>query len=196
MSYTKNINLNEDDLDDDQKTCETQLGYFKRTQQAQLLDVWIDGTIREPAYYRQVCQAIQDSSEGDIIRFHINSPGGRLDSLQSLLSSIWKTEATTEAHIEGAAHSAASMLALNCDAIYVSPVAEMLCHYVRFGTEGKAADIRGYVTHIENTKEKLFRETYKDFLNDEEIARCLDGYEMWLDSETYRDWETDRKSVV
>lgn len=175
---------NEDELEDNPSVfSDNQLGYFRKTRTNQCLDIFIDGPFREPQYYRQVCQAIQNTGEGDLIRFHINSDGGRLDSLQSILSSIWNTDATTEAHLEGACHSAASLLAMNCDSVYVSPVSEMLCHHVRYGTAGKAADIRGYVEHVSKMTEKLFRESYRNFLSDEEIDKCIAGYEMWLDSE-------------
>lgn len=181
--YNNKVIKSSDEEDEDNLQAQDQLGYFRKVQTASLLDIYIDGPFREPAYYRQVCQAIQDTDEGDIVRFHINSGGGRLDALQSILSSIWKTSAATEAHLEGAAHSAASLLAMNCDSVYVSPIAEMLCHFIQFGTAGKAADIRNYVDHAGKIGEKLFRESYDLFLSEEEIEKCLNGYELWLDSE-------------
>ena len=175
--------LHDDDSDVDIKLPEGQLGYYKKTRAVQLLEIPIDEEIKGPSYYRSITQAIRDSSEGDIIQFNICSPGGRLDGLMTILSATWKTEAQTEAHLDGFCDSAASMLALHCDSIFVSPLASMLVHNVAYGIGGKAADIKAHVDHFNAFSEKFFRETYKYFLSEEEIDKCLEGYQLYLDAE-------------
>lgn len=173
-----------DDDEDDEVSRSPSLGYFRKTQTSSLIEIPIDEEIKGPSYYRNVAQAIRDSDEGDLIRFLICSPGGRLDGLMSLLSSIWKTDATTEAHIEGFADSAASMLSMHCDNVYVSPMASMLVHSTSYGTGfQKAADIHQQVQHFNNYSETFFRDTYQYFLTDEEIQKCLDGYQLYLNAE-------------
>lgn len=180
---TKEIKLHLDD-EDEESFLPNQLSFFKQQQTASKLIIPIDQDIREPSYYRGVVQAILDTSEGDVIEFHINSPGGNLSGLQSLLSAIWGTEAETIARISGDCSSAASMLALHCSSVYVSPIATMLVHQVSYSTgHSKNADIKNLVDHISSYSEKLFRETYDLFLSEEEIAKCLDGYQLYLDSE-------------
>lgn len=159
------------------------LGYFTRFKQNVCLTVPIDEGFQEAKYYRAVAKAIADTSEGDQIEFEISSPGGLLNGLLALLTSMAKTDATTVAHINGECHSAASMLALNCDAIYVSPYATMLVHFLQFGAAGKATDVRSQVEHIYETSQKLFRETYEHFLTSDEIQKCIDGLELWLSAE-------------
>lgn len=94
-----------------------------------------------------------------------------------------RTEAVKVAHINSDCHSAASMLALSCDQIFVSPYASMLVHHLSYGSAGKAADVRAYVNHIHGTGEKLFRETYELFLTEDEIEKVLAGFELWLDAD-------------
>ncbi len=172
----------EDDEDDD---CGGKgLGYFVKTQVNELIEIPIDEGIMSPSYYRNVTQAVRDAGEGDVIRFIVNSPGGRLDGLMSLLSNMLKTDAVTEAHIDGFVDSAASMLSMHCDNIYVSPYASMLVHHVAYGIGmNKAADIHQHVTYFNAYSEQFFRDTYQHFLTDEEIQKCLDGYQLYLNAE-------------
>lgn len=159
------------------------LGYFTRYKQNVCLTIPVDEGFQEAKYYRPVAKAIADTTEGDQIEFEISSPGGLLNGLLALLTAMAKTDATTVAHINGECHSAASMLALNCDAIYVSPYATMLVHFLQFGASGKATDVRSQVEHIYDTSQKLFRETYEYFLTPDEIQKCIDGLELWLSAE-------------
>lgn len=159
------------------------LTFFKRTKELTNLSIPIDEGVREPKYYRQAVQAISSTGEDDVIEFEINSGGGRMDGLIALLTAMEKTDALTVANINGECHSAASMLALSCDNVYVSPYATMLCHHVSYGTQGKAYEVKLHVNHIQNTCEKFFREIYNLFLTEEEIENCINGYQLWLDSE-------------
>lgn len=181
--FNNTIRVSEDDEDDDDTVRSPSLGYFRKTQTSSLIEIPIDEEVKGPSYYRNVAQAIRDSDEGDLIRFFICSPGGRLDGLMSLLSSMWKTDATTEAHIEGFCDSASSMLAMHCDNVYVSPMASMLVHQVQYGVGGKSADIQAHVAHFTNYSETFFRDTYQYFLTDEEIQKCIDGYQLYLNAE-------------
>lgn len=179
ISVKSKVSEDEYDVDDSCKVKPT-LGYFRQAHQVVCIDVYIDESVYGPEYYRSVVHAIRNSTENDLIRFRINSNGGDLQGLQSLLSAIWSTDAITEAYIDGSCHSAASLLALNCDNIYVSPVAEMLCHHVRFGTGGKMVDVRGYLDHVAKLSEELLRNTYKDFLSDVELNDIINGKELYL----------------
>ena len=148
------------------------------------MTVHIDEEIREPSYYRQVVQGIENLSEGDQLTFNIASPGGRLDGLEVVLSAIKNTDVVVIANIAGSCHSAASILALNCDVIYVSPHASMLVHFVSFGSVGASNHVLKQAEHTKKVSEKLFRETYEYFLTEEEIEKCIeDDYQLWLTSE-------------
>ena len=168
--------------DDDEFKKELYLGFFADTQQQTCITVPIDGNIEAPMFYRQVVNAINNTSEQDVIEFEINSGGGRLDGLCSLLSAMKRTSAEKIALINGDCHSAASMLALACDAAVVSPYASMLVHNASGGTLGKIADMRGQLEHLNNFTDELFRDTYKLFLSEEEIEDCLGGKELWLNA--------------
>ena len=143
----------------------------------------IDEVVQEASYYRNVAHAVSMAGEDDVVKYRFNSPGGLLDGMVALLHSTVSTSATTVAEIVGECHSAASILALHCDEIFVGPYASMLCHSVRYGYAGKSADVEAHVKHTSKTTEKLMRETYTGFLSEEEIEDLLKGRELYLDSD-------------
>lgn len=142
----------------------------------------IDEVVQEASYYRNVAHAVSSATGDDVVKYRINSPGGRLDGLIALLHATVGTQATVVAEIVGECHSAASILALHCDEILVGPYASMLCHSVRYGYVGKGADVEAHVKHASKTTEKLMRETYTGFLSEEEIEDLLKGRELYLDA--------------
>lgn len=161
-----------------------ELGYFQKVIPTTILTVPIDEPIRESRYYRQVVSGISELDEGDELHFKISSPGGLLTGLETMLSAVKQSPATSIAFIDGECHSAASILALNCDAVAVSEYASMLCHFVSFGVAGPSNHIQKHSEHVRKTSEKLFRNTYKYFLTEEEITKCVeDDYQLWLDAD-------------
>lgn len=178
----KNQNLDEDEEDGENLNSNI-LGFYKKFKQNTFMQIPIDEDIKGPMYYRGVTQAIGELGQGDVIRFDINSPGGQLSGLVSLLTAIDETEAHVIANIVGAASSAASVLALHCDEIYVSDYASMLVHNASYAVGGKAADIHGYVLHLNKISEKMLKDTYKYFLTPEEIDRVILGADFWFNAE-------------
>lgn len=170
----------DDEEDEIMQSGDKYLGYFTRVKTLTCITVPIDEGVREAVYYRQVAKAIAELGDQDQVEFEISSPGGYLDGLVSILTAMEKTNATTVAHINGECHSAASMLAMSCDVVYVSPYASMLVHFVNFGASGKGTDVLSKVLHVHETCVKLFKDTYRHFLTEDEIIDCINGNELWL----------------
>jgi len=156
------------------------LDHAERSIQLTQMTVYIDEGFREPKYYRRVADRIAGLGSNDEVKFIINSPGGRLDGLVTLLDALQQTDANSVAIISGEAHSAASILALNCNQVYVSDYSTMLVHNVSFGAVGKGSDVRDQVKHTLDFSERIFRQTYTGFLSEDEIDQVLNGKEIWL----------------
>lgn len=171
--------------DDTEEDCDSegQLGYFVSSQSFNNYTVPIDGSFKEPSYYRGVIQMLMHATENDTAAFLINSPGGMLSGLLSLLEGVNMTEANTVALLVGNVSSAASMFALHCNEVYVGENATMLCHNVSYGTAGKGSDVLAHVQHTSSTANKLLRKTYKYFLTEDEIDAMIDGKEIYLESD-------------
>lgn len=160
------------------------LGFSVKIKQMHNFLVHINEEIKSPDYYSKVFDLLLEANEEDCVSFFIASPGGRVDGLNVLLEGLRMTEAYTVAILIGEAHSAASILALNCDEVIPTQSAEMLVHSCRFGTSGKAADIAAQTAHTLKTTEKLARQTYgQGFLTEDELSQMLDGKEFYFDSE-------------
>ena len=173
----------QDDDDGDFVGSKTTLGYFIKQKVATQYTVTIDEAFTEPSYYRGVVSMLMGASEEDTVIFLINSPGGRLSGLLTLLEGVNMTDATTLAVLVGECSSAASMFALHCDQVFVSENATMLCHNVSYGTNGKGSDVLAHVNHVAKTSEKLLRSTYLNFLSEKEVLELLNGQEIYLDSD-------------
>lgn len=182
-TLNKKLSL-EDDFEEDEILHEKYLSFACSQQVSNTITVAIDEPIRDSNYYRYVAQAIEALTEDDFVRFEIASPGGLLSGLETLLSALVKTDAISIACINSNCHSAASILALNCDEILVTPYASMLVHYVTFGVSGPSNHVFKHSTHLQKISERLFRETYQGFLTDAEIASCInDDLQIWLDAD-------------
>lgn len=168
---------------DDDDTPSGSLGFYTKQLAISRVTVPLDEEIKAPSYYRHVVQGISDLTSNDSVVFRINSNGGNAEGMISILTAITATDALCKAEIYGNCHSAASMIALSCDTVHVSPYASMMVHFVSYGSAGKASDIMRHVTHTQSSMENIFREIYEGFLSEEEIEDCLNGMEFWFDSD-------------
>lgn len=193
MQKTLSRRVQEDEEDDFVNP--PRLGFFVNSFSVNQYTVPLDEAVVNPAYYRDIVNMLYGAGEHDTVVFTINSPGGRLDGLLSLLDAIASTNAKTIASLTGSAHSAASILALHCDMLDVGPYSTMLCHNVSYGYSGKGSDVLSHVQHVSKTSEKLFRDTYKDFLTEEEIAEVLAGKELYLDAEEIEERAANREAI-
>ena len=170
--------------DDDLEILDKHLGYSERTLQTTQVRIYLDEAIKAPKYYRGVFDKVTSLSEGDQVVYYVSSPGGYMNGLISLIEANRMSDADILCVIVGECHSAASMFALTCPNISVSPSATMMVHYVSFGTGGKASDIRANVNHTLEFTEEYFREIYEGFLTEDEIETCINtGKELWFKSD-------------
>jgi len=164
------------------------LSYSEQSKVLTAINVYLDEDIKSPRYYRAVVDKVTSLNEGDQVYYYVASIGGRMDGLISLIEANRQTPADVICIIIGECHSAASMFALSCPNISVSPSATMMVHYVSFGTGGKASDIKANVNHTLDFTANYFREIYQGFLTEEEINSCIEtGKEIWMQSDEIMD---------
>lgn len=161
---------------------ERPLGFKVRTNPSFVFSVHINEEIKDASYYSEVFDMMLEAGEGDTINFFISSPGGDINGLNILLEGIRLTDAHVVAIIVGEAHSAASILALNCHEVVVTDSATMLVHNLRTGYAGKIADLEAYTVFTRKTSSKLIDQTYKGFLSEEDLQLVVHGKELWLES--------------
>lgn len=184
MKYTK-LKMQEDDdmIFKDTKP----LGFSVKTQTSHTFIVHINEEIQGADYYSQIFDLLLEAGEEDCIQFFIESPGGDVSGLNTLLEGIKITEAHVVGIIVGDASSAASILALNCHEVVVLDGAQMLVHTSRTGFGGKSPDLEAYTAHNKKFTAKLLTNTYSGFLTEDELSRVMDGKEMYMDADEIRE---------
>ena len=139
--------------------------------------------VEDPEEFSEVISLIQTASEKDSILLVINSRGGDLYSTMMLVDAINHCNAPVYAQISGMVASAATMITLACDDVYVAPHTTFMIHNFSGGTYGKGHEIEASVDSLLDTTKKFYNDIYKDFLSKKEIKKVIAGKDIYLTSE-------------
>ena len=161
---------------------ETTAGMIKTQKQEMYVhQVFLDEDIGPPSKYRDLISMLYSSSEMDTFNLLINSGGGEAAAAGSIIEAINCTEAHVRAVLLGDCHSAASMIALNCDEVIVLESSTMMIHTCTFGTAGNTHLVKGHVDFSAKIINNLLDRTYEGFLTNDELETVKKGQEIWLD---------------
>jgi ATP-dependent Clp protease protease subunit len=133
-----------------------------------------------PEAYTDWFETMRSATENDIIKIHINSTGGNLNTTIQLIRAMAECKGTIVASVEGECISAATMILMNTDMIEISDYSIFMFHNYSGGAIGKGGEIYDKVTFEKPWIESIMRDCYTGFLTDEEIERMLDGKDFWM----------------
>ena len=159
------------------------LYFFEDTSTSRCITAYLDERIRDAKFYRPLLQSIYSLGPNDSLQIIINSYGGDLDGALSIISAIKSTDANVTVCIDGAAASAASLIALVAPTLLVSEYSTMMIHSATFGSVGKQSDVISHATFMDRRIKSIMQDIYKDFLTDQEMQDVMTGREIWLDAE-------------
>ena len=157
--------------------------YVKSTNQ---LDVYINTDIAEPSCYSEICYILSTLTEDETVYFHINTPGGILDSAFQLVDAIKGCRATTVAKLTGTVASAGTIIALSCDKLIVAEHTSFMIHNYSAGAYGKGNELKARQEHIDKSTNDAFKEFYSGFLTDKEVKEVINGKDIWLTADEVR----------
>ena len=140
-------------------------------------------SIGEAEQYTDWLDTIRNCSETDVVKIHINSPGGDLLTTIQLVRALQETMATVICSVEGQCMSAATLIFLQADMVEISDHSMFMFHNYSGGTIGKGGEMYDNIVYERKWSEQLFRDVYKDFLTEEEISSMLDNKDIWMNSE-------------
>ena len=143
----------------------------------------IDEEIKEPSYYRNLIEVLNNATEQDLVVLNINSGGGMLDSAISIIDALRNTRASTLAWISGSAYSAAGLIALSCQNVEVGEFATLMCHNSQYGLGGYTTDIKDRAVFEHKMTSKIMHSVYKHFLSLDEIESVLMNKTIWMDAD-------------
>lgn len=149
-------------------------------------NIFLDSEIGEPAEYRELLTILFNAPSDSLIYLYINSTGGNLDTTLAIVEAIKMCEAKVSAILIGSCHSAASIIALNCDEIIVLDNAYSMVHTASFGSSGNVGTVKSHTEFVIAQIDKLIEQTYSGFLNKEELAKVKNGNELWFNAEDIR----------
>lgn len=143
----------------------------------------LDEDIKEPSYYRNLIEVLNNATEQDLVVLNINSGGGHLDSAISIIDALRNTRANTLAWISGSAYSAAGIIALSCRNLEVGEFATFMAHNSQYGLGGYTTDIKDRAVFEHKMISKIMRSVYKHFLTLDEVEAVLANKTIWMDAD-------------
>lgn len=147
-------------------------------------DVYLTDGIEEPCEYNELCHILRHAEKGDTVDFHINTPGGIIDSAFMIINAMKNSKAKVTAYLSGTVASAGTIIALAADNLVVADHTSFMIHnYSSSGGHGKGAELKARQEFIDKSLNKAFTSFYKGFLTDEEIANVINDKDMWMDKE-------------
>jgi ATP-dependent Clp protease protease subunit len=146
-------------------------------------DYYISDSIGDPSEYTDWFQEIRSARQTDVIRIHINSPGGDLFTAIQFLQVLRETRAHVITIVEGACMSAATIIFLTADEFHVVPHSMFMFHNYSGGSFGKGGEMFDQISHQRKWSEKIFEDVYDNFLTKAEINSLLDNKDIWMDSD-------------
>lgn len=143
----------------------------------------LDEDIKEPSYYRNLIEVLNNATEQDLVVLNINSGGGHLDSAISIIDALRNTRANTLAWISGSAYSAAGIIALSCQNVEVGEFATLMCHNSQYGLGGYTTDIKDRAVFEHKMISKIMHSVYRHFLSVDEVEAVLSNKTIWMDAD-------------
>jgi len=177
------LKTNNEDLNLDLFQHNEQLSYSMSSVVHNKFEFSLDEDIKEPSYYRNLIEVLNNATEQDLVVLNINSFGGHLDSAISIIDALRNTRANTLAWISGSAYSAAGLIALSCQNVEVGEFATFMCHNSQYGLGGYTTDIKDRALFEHKMTSKIMQSVYRFFLSPEEIESVLMNKTIWMDSD-------------
>jgi ATP-dependent Clp protease, protease subunit len=144
-------------------------------------EYYLSDEIGDSSEYSSWFQEIRNTRPSDVIKIHINSPGGNLFTAIQFLQALAETEAHVIASVEGMCMSAATMIFLAADEFQISPHSMFMFHNYSGGSFGKGGEMYDNVMHERKWSEKLLTDMYLGFLTKGEIDSLLGNKDIWMD---------------
>ena len=150
--------------------------------------IYIHNSLEQPDEMIAILDILYSASKEDEVVIHLNSGGGSIDSLDTLLSAIASCPAHIHVVATGTIASAATFILLASDSFEISPFATLLFHACSFGVYGEAQDNLEYVQFVHKESERLMRSYYRHIFTEEEIDDIIfNKRQKWITSKEFED---------
>lgn len=148
-----------------------------------IVDFYLINEIRDIQDYIDFLREVENTKHDDLIKVHINCPGGAVDVALNIYDCLRRCQAQVVVSVEGLCASAASMIMLAGNEWYIYPHSTVMVHAWTSLEFGKWNELKASHEFETKVTEKRFRNLYKNFMTDEEIERCLKGQDFYFDND-------------
>jgi len=145
--------------------------------------IYLSGEITSPEDYTDIFETIRGCGQNDIIKIHINSPGGDLFTAIQFMRVLKETDGTVVCSVEGACMSAATLIFLAAEQFEISDHSVFMFHNYSTMMVGKGGELYDGILHDRKWSENLLKTEYEGFLTEEEIDGILNNKDIWLDAD-------------
>lgn len=145
-------------------------------------DYYMSSEISDPDEYTSMIHEIRNCRNTDVIKLHINCPGGNLFTTIQILQAMAECQGHIIASVEGACMSAATLIFLCADEFQITNHSMFLFHNYSGGTFGKGGEMYHGMVHERKWSEGLLRDIYSDFLTENEITDLINDKDIWMDA--------------
>lgn len=159
---------------------------FEQTFTASHIHYYLSTAVGEPDDYIDMIYKISMAGPADTIFFHLNTPGGTLDTGVQLINAIQNTQAKVVMILEGMAHSLGTLLFLCGDEMVVNDHCMMMFHNFNGGIIGKGNEITLELEATNKWFATLAKQIYIPFMTEDEVHRISRGEDMWMQSPEIR----------
>lgn len=148
--------------------------------------LYLDGYIAENSWFDDEITPKQFkaelyASEGNVTVM-LNSPGGDVFAASQIYTMLKEYPGNITVKIGGIAASAASVIAMAADEVYISPVAMMMIHNPATVVIGEVADLESGIAMLSEVKESIINAyELKTGLARAKISRMMDA-ESWFNA--------------
>lgn len=146
-------------------------------------DKWVYDMFDMDATSPADVQAVLDEAAGEAVTVNINSGGGDVSSGSEIYTALRSYEGETNGRVVGLAASAASVIAMGCSKLEMSPTAEMMIHNAWSFAEGNHQDMSAAARRLQSA-DRAISAAYRDKTGktDEELKALMDD-ETWFTAE-------------
>lgn len=159
---------------------------FEEKFSASHVHYYISEAIGAADEYVDMIHRISIAGPADTIFFHLNTPGGQLDTGVQIINAIQNTQARVVMILEGMAYSLGTLLFLTGDEMVVNDHGMMMFHNFNGGVAGKGNEITLELEATNKWFATLAKQIYIPFLSEDEVQRLSRGEDMWMQSPEIR----------
>jgi len=187
MKYKHLIQASRYDEDEDEDNFPFQgnnkhLSFFTRqqVQSRKAINFILDEEIKAPDYYRPLLETIYTADEADTVILRIDSYGGHVDGALAIVDALENTDAQVHCYVSGMCASAATIIALSCPSLSVSPRSRWMIHQGSFGSGGKVGDVMNHTLFVDQHLKSIMAECYGGFLSTQELNEVFMGRDIYM----------------